>query len=111
MRQRLVVRSAISKLRRIFSGRDGERRFIRGVAFAEDNQTHIVREQAIKQRHEQIESLFRDEARHHSENRSCGRGREREPVEQQVAADRFPFEVTRVRTVGNKWSVSGFQRS
>src|SRR5204863_9057215 len=37
MSERLVVGSAISKLRRVFSGRDGERGFVSRVAFAEDN--------------------------------------------------------------------------
>src|ERR1041385_9370459 len=93
MRERFVVMTAIGELRGILARGDGERGFVAGVAFAEDDQSDVVGEKPVEQRHNKIEAFFRNEARHHSEDWSRWCGSEAKPVEQQIATDSFAFEI------------------
>src|ERR1041384_2534106 len=94
MRERFVVMTAVSELRRIFSSRDLERGFVTRVAFAENDQAHIVREKPIEERHEEIEAFFWNKPRDHSEHWARRRGREPQPIEKQIPADSLAFQIS-----------------
>ena len=76
MCQSLVVVFLVGKSCWKFSGCDGERYLICGVAFSENDQADIVPEKAIEQWHEDFETLFLNDASHHPEDWAARRRRE-----------------------------------
>src|SRR4029077_9714876 len=74
VRQSFVVTFLVGKLGWKFSGRDGESGLIGGVAFSENDQTHIIPKKPIEKRHENFEPFFLNDASHHPEDRTPWRG-------------------------------------
>src|SRR4029077_3365000 len=66
-----IVDFSVSKPLREFSRRDGERRFVGRIAFAQNDEPNVVSKKSIEQRHQNIETFFTDDARDHSENRAA----------------------------------------
>src|SRR5205085_827683 len=95
VRQRFVVMTAIGELRWVLARGNGERGLVPGVAFAEDDQPDVVGEKAVEQRHEEIEPLFGNESRYHSEDGPARRRGKTQSVEKQIAADRFALKIPR----------------
>src|SRR6267143_6806091 len=87
MRQSLIVTLLVGKLRREFARGDGERSLIRRIAFAKNDQSNIIREQPIQQRHKNLETFFLHHASDHSKNRTMRRRREIHLREQSIAAN------------------------
>ena len=73
--------TAISEFFRILPGSDRKAGFVTGVALAENDQSDIVGEQPVEQRHEEVESFFRDKTRHHSKHRAGRSGGKTESIE------------------------------
>ena len=89
MRALFVVTSAISELGGKLSSGDSERGFVGRIAFAENDQANVVREQAIQNRDENVETFFTDYAGDHSENRPARRGVQSQTIQQRVTAKLF----------------------
>src|SRR3984893_5174224 len=87
MRQSLIVTLLVGTLRREFARCDGERGLIRGIAFAKNDQSDIIREQPIQQRHKNLETFFLYHASDHSKNRTVRRRREIRLCEQSIATN------------------------
>src|ERR1700682_4750612 len=87
MRQSLVVILLVGDLGREFSRCHAERGLIRGIAFAENDQSDIIREQPIQQRHKNLETFFLHHASDHSENRTMRRWGEIHLCETSIAAN------------------------
>src|SRR5438045_5186307 len=81
--------TTIGEPRWIAAGSDGKSSFERRVAFAQNNQSHVIRQQTIEERGENSKAFFGDHACDHSENRTARRGGELEIRKQGVATDHF----------------------
>src|ERR1700730_8667958 len=66
----LIVVALIGELSWKFSRRDRQTRFKGRIAFAENDEPHVIGQQSIEKRHQNLESLFLDYARDHAENRA-----------------------------------------
>ncbi len=71
MRAFFIIDLSISKFSRKLSRRDRERRFIGRIALAENDETDIVRKEPVEQWHENVETFFAHDPRHHSKHRSA----------------------------------------
>src|SRR6266404_343091 len=70
VRQFFVVTFLVGKPGWKFSGRDAESGLICGIAFSENDQTHIIPEKSIEEGHEDFEPFFLNDASHHPEDRT-----------------------------------------
>src|SRR6266566_7726653 len=107
MSQPFIEMTTIGESCWIAAGSDGKSSFERRVAFAQNNQTHVIRQQAIEERGENSKTFFGDHACDHSENRTARRGGELEIREQGVATDHFApqffgTEMSRQQRIGGR---------
>src|SRR5438132_14223176 len=82
----------IRELSRKLPRRDSQRRFVAGIAFTENDQPHVVRKKSIKERDQNLETLFLHHACDHSKDRAGRRWCELELPKERVAADLFSGE-------------------
>src|SRR5689334_20694283 len=82
----LIVSAAIRELGWIFSRRDRQSGFVSGIALAQNHKPDVVGKQSIQQGHENVETFFAHNARHHSKNWSTRFLIKAQPVEKRAAA-------------------------
>ena len=102
MGERFVVIVPVGETIGKFAGCDGECGLVGGIALAENDEAHVVRQEAVKHRHENVEAFRADQTRHHSEDRAAWRRGELELIEQGVAGGGFELELVRAVTNGKQ---------
>ena len=95
MRERLLHALPVGETPRVALARDEKLALIRGVAFAENDQPHIIREQPVEQRQQQVDALLLRQPRDDRQHRPARRRHQPARREQRLAARLFPSERLR----------------